>query len=279
MELFIDGEKNMVHIQDQSLKRVWKLGTIEICFGDCVDFLNKEFPKAAGDNADFWVSDFLKGFSNGFSGKKIIWSFHENGLSIWHINQFLKERANSGIYYVDPRDVEGLRISHNITFAPLPLSGGSGLHFPKISSPFQILYGMLYFYAMRGYALKRCKFCGRWFAVRASSAQKAYCGRKVVYTDWSGKTTEYLSCQKAVETITDRCDSRYKQIKNNLDRRLGNTSPEYHAFCNAGDDLKTAINKKNGNPSIANLQAFERFLYIESANLSRRYERNKSPSP
>ena len=279
MELFIDEGKNRVHIQELSSMRFLNFGTIEKCFGNAVDCLEKEFPEATGDNADFWVSDFLKGLSDGFSSRKTIWSFHENGISLWHIRQFLKEHANSGIYYVDPRDIEGLRITHNFTFAPLPLIGGSGLHFKKISSPFQILYGMLYFYAMRGYALKRCKFCGRWFAVRASSAQQAYCGRKVLYTDWSGKTTEYSSCQKAVETITDRCNSRYKQIKNNLDRRIGSTSPEYHAFCNAGDNLKAAINKKSGNPSIANLQAFERFLYIESAPLCRRYERKKSPSP
>lgn len=279
MELFIDGEKNRVHIQDLSTMQFLNFGTIEKCFGNAVDCLEKEYPEAMGDDVDFIRDSFLKDFSNGFSDRKSIWGFPERGLAIWHINQFLKEHSRGGIYNVDSRDIEELRISHNITFAPLPLSSGSGLHFPKISSPFQILYGMLYFYGLQKYALKRCKFCGRWFAVRASSAQKAYCGRKVLYTDWSGKATEYSSCQKAVETITDRCDSRYKQIKNNLDRRKGNTSPEYHAFCNTGDELKAKISKKTGNPSAANLQAFERFLYVESDKLCRRYERKKRPSP
>lgn len=278
MELFIDDNKNIVHIQDLSSMQFLNFGTIDKSFGNAVDCLEKEYPEAMGTNTDFIRASFLKDFPNGFSNRKTIWGFPERGLALWNINQFLKEFAHNGVYYVDPRDIEGLRISHNITFAPLPLSAGYGLHFPIISSPFQILYGMLYFYAMRGYVLKRCKFCGRWFAVQACNAQKAYCGRKVTYTAWNGKTTEYSSCQKAVETITDRCNKRYVQIKNNLDRRKGNTSPDYHTFCNIGDDLKASINKKNGNPSIANFQAFEHFLYIESDNLCRRYERKKSPS-
>ena len=67
MELFIDEGKNRVHIQELSSMHFLNFGTIEKCFGNAVDCLEKEFPEATGDNADFWVSDFLKGLSDGFS--------------------------------------------------------------------------------------------------------------------------------------------------------------------------------------------------------------------
>lgn len=281
MQLIIDSSKNQVSLSDFP-DIGYQLGTIENSFGNVLSMLESEFPKAAGANPVFWVSDFMEDAKSGFSAdrKKKIWGFYERGSSLWDARQFLSEHTNAftnpGVYYPDLREVEDLRIKHRIELVPVASLDRSMLSFNRISRPFHVIYGLLYYYAFFGFGLKSCRVCGRLYAVRKKEAQSRYCNRKCSYTDIHGKTTIYDSCQIAQETILDRCRKREKKIDKRLDRYLPRNDPSFYHFSYRAADLR---DRAKNLPSLQNLHEYERFLFVDSDNLCPWYKHEKKPAP
>lgn len=274
MQLIIDSSKNLVSLSDFP-DIGYQLGTIENALGNVLSMLETEFPKAAGADPAFWVSDFMEDAKSGFSAdrKKKIWGFSERGSSLWDARQFLSEHAYSftspGVYYPDLREVEELRVQHHIELVPVSSIDRSMLSFNRISKTFHVIYGLLYYYAFFGFGLKRCRVCGRLYAVRKKEAQSRYCNRKCSYTDIHGKITEYDSCQVAQEAILDRCRKREKRITDHLYSVYGSANDIYIQFRDGKKVYKDRIRK---NPFLQNLHDYEYFLFVDSDSLCPRYK-------
>lgn len=278
MQLVIDNGRDVVSLIDTEKMGAYCLGTIKNSFGNVLSMFESEFPEASGDDSLFWIPGFIDEFQNGFSkSSRKIWGYKERGLSLWQTNEFLEMHkgafSTKGIFYPTSRDIEELRISHNITVSPLPSETGLSLH---VSQPFHVIFGILWFYAYYGYGLKRCRVCGRWFAVQKNNAQAGYCSRKYVFSDCFGKVQEYSSCQIAYEKIMDRCKKRYRALYKRCWDYYGADNPVTQEVVQENDILHSTA---KAFPTRDNLQKYQRFLYVKSENLLPRYGRKKSPSP
>jgi len=196
-----------------------------------------------------------------------IWGFTDGDTTLWEIYDFIAQRD---FFYPTLAEIESLRISHRIRFAPLPFMNGE-LQFDNLSSVFQVVYSVLYYYSYMGYGLKRCKLCGKWFAFKKENARSEFCDRRFSYIDALGKKLEYPTCKDAREKIAARAKRRRDTIYNRLYSREGFTG-KLNDFVKKADELHNSIKE---NPSISNLSKYEYFLYIECDELYPRYGRQK----
>lgn len=236
--------------------------------GNVIAMLEEQFPEAITGQSDFWVSGFLQDIGGGNTAKKI-WGVKERGIALYDFNNFVDGRDS---FYPTLEEVERLRISHNLPIAPLPIHPSDpdgGLQFRGLGTVNHVLIASLYFYAYYGYCLKRCKLCGKWFAVKKANAQENYCSRKFSYTDCFGKSHEYPTCKDAREKIAARSKRRYSKIYQRLYGRSGFTG-ELNNFVSSSQKKLDLIKES---PSIKNLADYERFLYIECEKLYPRYGR------
>lgn len=277
MQLSIDGKRNVVFLADCE-GSAYLLGSITNSFGNVLTMLESEFSEAAGSDSLFWLPGLLADVQGDKeSSSKLVWGYNERGLCLWYANRFLERHSGElslkGVFYPSLKEIEELRISHNLTLSPVPTDSGLSL---QITNPFHVIYGILWFYAFNGYGIKRCRVCDRWFAVQKKNAQTGYCNRKYVFADCFGKEKEYPSCQAAFETIMDRCKKRYRKIYKKCWDYYGADHPITQKFMQENDILKETAKAR---PSGDNLRGYQQFLYISSDNLLPRYKHKKSPSP
>lgn len=238
-------------------------------FGNALDMLEMKFPLAS-KTPDFWLSDFINDVNNGTLSSTMIWGFHERGNALADIYAFINERNEINLTM---EEIETLRITHNISVAPLPINIlhlDEGLRFSNLQTVFHVLFSVLYFYAYYKYKLKRCKFCGKWFA---TLCEEDFCSRQFEYNDWENKKHTFASCRGklgARERITERLKARRKTIYRALEARCGSTSTEIRQFDDEADVYKNTIKE---NPSFENLMKYENFLYIECQKYYVRYGR------
>ena len=145
------------------------------------------------------------------------------------------------------------------------------IQFEQLQSIRHVIIALLYFYAVNGYKLTRCKHCGRWFATK--TLKELYCSKQSPYPGY-----ERYSCGAAVKIIKDKLEkkrlSEYERLRQRADE-YGINSKHYAAFNSFYEtciDFKTKL--KHG-ASVELLQAYKNYLY-DSENVRPKYERIKN---
>ena len=142
-DLVIEKERAFI----RSMDGVFKLGTTKNAFGNVVEMLEGDFP---GEYTAQFAATAVLNELNGKSSAKDIFGFHTSPTIMLTVNRIIDGRDQIAI---DLKDVERLRIEQRISIAPQPvsrISSDAGLIFEDVHSVIEVVYGLLYFYAMIG---------------------------------------------------------------------------------------------------------------------------------
>lgn len=251
--------------------------SVENALGDLIASLEESFPDIAKPYPyEYDINSLRQSMMDNIvedikgKTKKRVWNIPEDGASL--INFYELVSSGSGSINATMDIVEGFRLDHRITNAPIMKESLDGMIFTveNIDRLTQVIYGLLYFYAKNEFHVKRCKFCGKWFAFKNEKAQKNFCNRPFQYIDWNGEEKRFPNCQDAREKIMARCKRREKQIYNALDQNGGTASGKMNQFMGQNGLYLKDIKK---NPSCERILDYERYLYIECDKYYHRYGR------
>lgn len=144
-------------------------------------------------------------------------------------------------------EIEYFRISNRVKVHIFPLEvtqpkQDKSIRVENVKCITDIVYGLLYYYALKKLNLKRCEHCGRWFAT--PTFKQKYCPRKSPYPDYS-----HLSCKDAVDHLSTLISKKYREI----------TQPAY-AFLSSDDEILIELHKENkkfrANRSVENISNY-----------------------
>lgn len=243
---------------------------VENTLGDLIHKLETTFPKVACKYPyEYDITSLRKHMMDNITRDIRIYDLPEDSSSLINFYEFINEESGSSLKM---DQVEKFRIEHHISTAPIVRQSEDGVEFilEDVNWFTQIIYALLYYYALNGYRIKCCRFCGKWYAFKDEKAQKNYCNRPFTYTDWNGKEKTFPCCQDAREKIKARCDRRSKQIYDVLYSREGFANKNLDSFLSCRDEHLIEIKK---NPSFENIVKYEQYLYIECDKYYRRYGR------
>lgn len=154
----------------------------------------------------------------------------------------------------------------------------------------EIVFALLHYCISNSYVLKKCRLCGKYFIPR--KAQENFCTRQFSYTNWEGIQKRYKTCKLAKKSILQTIKARKATVKDMLDERVRMNgipfteliTPDEESFAletfAENRDLKSfndcvtnfeAAVKKN--PSIENLIAYEKYVFIDCEKYYKRYGR------
>ena len=247
--------------------------------GNIIAMLEKEFPDI-GDE-DQAGDAIMNGILEEFNGKRKphkIWGLKERGTALFTFNMFIKEMQKNKegvvveplLYHVNLKDVEELRRDTRIRTAPI-LSSNGELSYSGIQTVIQALYGILYYYGINEYTIKKCEFCGKLYAVQKET-RKRFCDRSYEYTDWEEKEKKYISCNDARTDIYNRSLQRYRTIYKRLDTGPGKAHEMQDDFWERCNEYRKKI---KAHPSAENIIGYERFLYVDCETLFPKYNLSK----
>lgn len=109
------------------------------------------------------------------------------------------------------QDVELWRIRRHITNSVIPddwlnIDYSKGLRMTNIQSIYDVVYGLLYYYAINGLKLAKCEHCGQWFAT--TSFKNKYCSRKSNFPGY-----EHLHVNRRFGTYSSGAGERKTALK------------------------------------------------------------------
>lgn len=154
----------------------------------------------------------------------------------------------------------------------------------------EIVFALLHYCISNGYVLKKCRLCGKYFIPR--KAQENFCTRQFSYTNWEGIQKRYKTCKQAKKSILQTIKARKATVKDMLDERVKmNGIPFSELVCD--DDINYALetypanrdlksfedsvpgfeSSVKGNPSIENLIAYEKYVFVDCEKYYKRYGR------
>lgn len=139
-------------------------------------------------------------------------------------------------------------------FIPLVAPCKPLLRMTNIQSIYDVVYGLLYYYAINGLKLAKCEHCGQWFAT--TSFKNKYCSRKSNFPGY-----EHLPCEQAVRNILQRCGRTKNRIETKM-RAVSYSHPNIDVFCESF--CKTCDNlyyQAKSSPTKENLKNYMDFLY------------------
>lgn len=250
-------------------------GTAYICasenaLGEIIAELEKCYSEAKKDNASWWVHELSERVFSGSLPKAQIMGLYAGGSALASFYEFTHGRD---LFSPTLKEVELYRIEHGIAKVPLPY-GSEGLSFGKQQNIEQVIYSLLYFYAYCGFGLKRCKLCGKWFAVSKERAKAQYCSRPFQYTDAENAVKRFPSCQDASEKIRQRSEMRRKNIYDHLSQFQEASVDVKRALFDFDTACKEWKERIKTDSFVADdLLGYERFLYVDCAKLKKKYGR------
>lgn len=251
-DLVIEKERAYIRNGDG----VFKLGTTKNALGNVIEMLEDDFP---GEYTAQFAATAVLNELNGKGSTKDIFGFRTSPAIMLTVSGIVDGRDQIAI---DLKDVERLRIEQRISIAPQPvsrISSDAGLIFEDVHSVIEVVYGLLYFYAINDWKLCRCAHCHRWFA--AKTFREKYCSRispcygMIV----SGKKLlgQPEPCFQAVKTLKIKFTDRRKCIYNNWYVNFNGDTDTLLERCAAFFDT---IKKE---PSVENFVAFQKYLYSD----------------
>lgn len=122
-----------------------------------------------------------------------------------------------------------------------------------------MIISVFHYLISNGYKIARCKVCGKYFATK--SLKKEYCTRKSPLKGYENKT-----CYEAKKAMWEKLQLR----KNKLKSRLAIHPVKLEDFIIVTWEYEDEIKE---NPTAVNLQKYSDFLFIESENIYKKYER------
>lgn len=232
--------------------------------GDIVALLESEFPNISNES----MVENLRNEIEGHRKAKKILGFPERGGSLLEFYEYVDGRKS-----IKPslKDIEQLRFEcgYSAPRAINKLNPDDGIIFYNLHNISEVLFSILNYYARYDYTLKRCKFCGKWFAAPKVSAQSGYCNRGVKYNDCLGKDHKYSSCIEARKDILNRCKARYNRIYNVIYQNSGSSFDKMTEFTRRAGELKESCY------SFSDCVKYENYLYMDCEKFYSRYGRNK----
>lgn len=255
MQLYIYKDKNTAIIQDLTKDGYYELGTLPNAIGNILYVLEQEFP------SDEYYSDsfnyIVNAINSGITGKRKVlnmWGFSVSASSVPKIYDII---GNSAQLSFDLKDIEDIRISYNVQtqYMPIDITDKSkGIKF-TVKTFFDVIYGLLYFYAFEGLKLKKCEHCGLWFATPTYKIK--YCTRHSPIHEY-----KHLLCSEAVQNIKQNCTRIRNRIetkaRSTVDAQLkGGYSEFIIDFKSKADELRDVAYEF---PTVDNLTKYWSFL-------------------
>lgn len=212
MKLQID-DKAAVLLPD--ISNYYHLGSTDHALGNILALLYDEFQE---DISDYMISP------GDAIAKRVIMDLQSNkppkSMTIWglnipvsHIHSLIDffEMEKGDCIPLNMKTVEEFRIDHQITTVYFPNDKSqieSGIHF-DVHDVKSLIYGLMYYYAMNDYKLKKCEHCGKWFATKSFKIK--YCQRNSPVDKFT-----HLKCEQAVRNIKQEINRTKKLVYNSL---------------------------------------------------------------
>lgn len=199
------------------------LGATKNALGNMIAVLEDKFPEINGVSADKYgemvvshISEELKAMSTGESVRihsENLWGINVSVDSAYGAMSFSDYLDGRGKIKLTLQDVVVWRTRHNVkkTVSPLDLLNvnyGAGVRIDDVTSISDILYALLFYYAVNGLNLVKCEHCGRWFAT--DSFKNKFCNRKSPVPGY-----DKLNCEQAVQNIRQQC----ARVRNRIDTK------------------------------------------------------------
>lgn len=266
MDLIIDKTKNLVTLQE-SFKKCYAVGTINCAIGNLITILeNYEPPEVKqGKYAEYIVKEV----GEHLAALRANTTLKPQTIGDIPIssNDFIEKCLlfdNENEIRLSLETIEHFRIKNRIKVFIYPLSrfdnlqNEMGLRAENIRQVLDIIYSLLYYYALNGYNLKRCEHCGRWFATK--TFKQKYCPRKSLFPEY-----EDVTCSEAANKIFTNIQNQHRTIKKWADNYF---LPEDEIMVSFSNDYKKI---KESRRSVENLT--NAFVMLEE--YKRKFKENK----
>lgn len=245
--------KNKVSLINQKEMSGCILGPAKCALGNIISVLDEEFSDEpflyTGDD----IVNYLTDKFNGKRKNKIIkiWGMSVGSAEFHFIrNWFIDDFDNKEKITLTMKMIEVMRIKYKISTSYFPinrLNFSEGAEF-KIQNIKEVIYALLYYYALNDLKLVKCEHCGRWFVT--NSLKEKYCPRKSLLEEYT-----HLCCEQAVRNITQRIYDNKKKIYTAMTSYQ--TNEEVYNFLNEYAQYSDRIKKRH---SIKNLSECLNFL-------------------
>lgn len=287
MDLIISNthdNKKGVYILNNKDSGYYQLASnINYAFGNLIDVLKESFPEIANmseeEHAAYTVIRIINNVKN--KKKKVKKTLKLYGLTVSEDEAFniisLTRQTHiklTGKSYLIPivdmtiQDVETWYLKKCYRpnrILPLESVHTNGIDFSKglrildIKSLFDVVYGLLYFYAFNKLKQTECTHCGRWFAT--NSLKNEYCNRKSPcnYNDiFNLSKREPLKCKDTVKYIRQKCTKVRGRIR---EKSSAATSVNSYIFIESFEKINNELfeNQKEY-PTVKNLTEYYTFL-------------------
>ncbi len=283
----------------ETFATVYNNGTVnlyktEFFFGDVMSHLEENYPKMLTDISSH--DEYLRNDIYGDTPFKL-WGLSEGSSALCNMYKLINSRNTLNLTF---KDVEDLRLyyhfesyQYNDSFFDdyeYLLPNEQAVTFKNLNTITQVLCSALYYYALNGYKICRCKHCGKWFATK--TLKEEFCKRKSPCSDleFDGKKLigKEQYCKIAVDTIKKRLQGRKKSIYDKW--KNGNFKCKYKCEeCPYGDciddDERCRILCENykrlrknikSSPTVDNIIKLHRYLYSDEMPKQERPNRRKS---
>ena len=244
----IDTKRNRVYIPI-AFEGVYDFGSIECSIGNIIEALEKEFP-ASNYVETGYTTNLIRNKLAGKGKSKTLWGVKENGFTIQAIHFFLSGRDKIEL---KKEEIEEFRIMYGLSVkhTPLnPLDVTEGLQVKNATSILDIVFHLLYYYALNNLKLVKCEHCGRWFVT--NTFKKKYCSRNSTFDGYT-----HLKCEQAVRNISQELQREKKRIYNNMTTYKDSSNPDVYSFLDECAFRHGEIKKR---ATVENLKAYFDFL-------------------
>lgn len=217
MDIIIDPQKVTIQV---SFSEVYCMGSTKNALGNLIMVLENDFPEIKGISGNEYGKAVLNRISNKLSGNadgkdhvEMLWGLEVSTDNAYGVLNFADCLEGNDKIKLTMKDVEVWRIRHFVekTVSPLDWINASydkGIRMDGITSIYDIVYALLFYYALNELKLAKCEHCGRWFATE--SFKRKYCNQKSPVPKYT-----HLNCEQAVENIRQQC----ARVRNGIDAK------------------------------------------------------------
>jgi len=211
VSLLFTIDENKAFLTNQKEKRGYCLGTTKCALGNIISLL-EEFPNepllSTAENIIDYITDRLSGKRKNKTSE--ILEMHVCNSDVHFIqNLLIDDFDNKEKITLTMRTVEDIRIKYHINVSYFPksrLNYSEGAIF-EVQDIKEVVYALLYYYALNDLKLAKCEHCRRWFAIDTFKIK--YCTRKSIVDGYT-----HLCCEQAVRNILQRIYENKKKIYN-----------------------------------------------------------------
>lgn len=254
---------------------------INYAFGNLIDVLKDSFPEISNMSEEEHAAYTVIKITNNVQGKgskkaRKIYGLNINEdvafsiISLTHQTHIKLTGKSNLIPIVDMtiQDVETWYLKKCYRpnrILPLESVHTNGIDFSKglkildIKSLFDVVYGLLYFYAYNKLKQTECSHCGRWFAT--NSLKNVYCKRKSPCNNiglFNLSKRDPLECTAAVKYIRQQCTKIRRRIREKSSAATSFKSDIF--FENFEKKNNELFEKQKEHPTVKNLTEYYTFL-------------------